>query len=405
MKARSSHVDGSQGISFNRALPICVGTLVWLTSRITSSCRTTAKPLHDNGMRHVDGHQRLRVKKMINFDFGQHPMLWTLIDSMYGMGVKQLTALLAAIAAVATVLTLAMPVLAPDVLDKRMKSVALEREKIRQRERERLARGEKEKVSLRQSPKQYMARIVEQFNLTKWLAQEAAREKLVQAGFRGQAPYVAFLFFRLITPVVMFLAALFYMFVVVQLDQPAMVKIGFASAPPMAACEHHFLPQESHLQAPALDQAAFPDALDLLLICVESACPSRQRSRVSGNRLTVDRAGGRARLPRRTVPLQDRKMAYENLAKRTDLDGVKAVCLALQQAERYGTPMAQTLRVMSQENRDMRMSDAEKKAAGLPPKLTVPMILFFLPVLFVVILGPAAIRVMSTQEANTAHRS
>src|SRR5437764_4916518 len=134
-------------------------------------------------------------------------MLSTLIDSMYSMGVKQLTALLAAVAAVATVLTLAMPMLAPNVLDKRMKSVALEREKIRQRERERLARGEREKVSLRQSPKQYMARIVERFNLTKWLAQEAAREKLIQAGFRGQAPYVAFLFFRLITPVIMFATA------------------------------------------------------------------------------------------------------------------------------------------------------------------------------------------------------
>src|SRR6201995_5540808 len=144
-------------------------------------------------------------------------MLWTLIDWLYNMGPKQITALLAAVAAVATVLTLAMPVLSPDVLNKRMKSVALEREKIRQRERERLARGEKEKVSLRQSPKQYMARIVERFNLTKWLAQEAAREKLIQAGYRGQAPYIAFLFFRLITPVLMFTVALFYMFVVLEL--------------------------------------------------------------------------------------------------------------------------------------------------------------------------------------------
>ena len=93
--------------------------------------------------------------------------------------------------------------------------------------------------------------------------------------------------------------------------------------------------------------------------------------------------------------LQDRRQAYENLSKRTTLECVKGVCLALQQAERYGTPMSQSLRVMAQENRDIRMSEAEKKAAGLPPKLTVPMILFFLPVLFVVILGPAAIRVMA----------
>src|SRR3977135_1324792 len=104
-------------------------------------------------------------------------MLWTLIDLMYSMGVKQITALLAAVAAIATVLTLAMPVLAPNVLDKRMKSVALEREKIRQRERERLARGEKEKVALRASPKQYMQRVVERFNMSKWLAQGEAREE------------------------------------------------------------------------------------------------------------------------------------------------------------------------------------------------------------------------------------
>src|SRR4029078_11445042 len=113
-------------------------------------------------------------------------MFSSLVDAIYSMGAKQLAALLAAVAAGATALTLDTPVLSPNVLDKRMKSVALEREKIRQRERERLARGEKEKVSLRQSPKQYMARIVEKFNLTKWLAQEAAREKLIQAGYRGQ---------------------------------------------------------------------------------------------------------------------------------------------------------------------------------------------------------------------------
>ena len=95
--------------------------------------------------------------------------------------------------------------------------------------------------------------------------------------------------------------------------------------------------------------------------------------------------------------LQDRKQAYENLAKRTDIDAVKAVCVALQQAERYGTPLATMLRTMAQENRDMRMAEAEKKAAGLPPKLTVPMILFFLPVLFAVIITPAAIQVSNIQ--------
>jgi len=333
-------------------------------------------------------------------------MLWALIDSIRSMGVKQLTALLAAVAAIATVLTLAMPVLAPDVLNKRMKSVALEREKIRQRERERLARREKEKGSLRQSPKQYMTRIVEQFNLTKWLAQEAAREKLIQAGFRGQAPYVAFLFFRLITPVVMFVVTLFYLFVVVQLDQPAMVKIGICLGAAYAGMQAPYFFLKNRIAKRQLSiKRAFPDALDLLLICVESGMSIEAAfKRVSGEigSQSIALAEELTLTTAELSYLQDRKTAYENLAKRTDLDGVKSVCMALQQAEKYGTPLAQTLRVMSQENRDMRMSDAEKKAAGLPPKLTVPMILFFLPVLFVVILGPAAIRVMSTQEASTS---
>jgi tight adherence protein C len=76
------------------------------------------------------------------------------------------------------------------------------------------------------------------------------------------------------------------------------------------------------------------------------------------------------------------------------LEGVKSLCLALQQSERFGTPMATTLRVLAQENRDQRMTAAEKKAAALPPQLTVPMILFFLPVLFIVILGPAIIKMI-----------
>lgn len=89
--------------------------------------------------------------------------------------------------------------------------------------------------------------------------------------------------------------------------------------------------------------------------------------------------------------LQDRRKAFENLRDRTGLEGVKAVVTSLIQAEKYGTSLGQSLRVLAQESRDMRMAEAEKKAAALPPKLTVPMIAFFLPVLFVVILSPAAI--------------
>jgi hypothetical protein len=91
--------------------------------------------------------------------------------------------------------------------------------------------------------------------------------------------------------------------------------------------------------------------------------------------------------------LQDRRQAYYNLAERTNHPGVKGVATALVQAEKYGTPMGSALRVMAKENREMRITEAEKKAAALPAKLTVPMIVFFLPVLFLVILGPAFIKI------------
>src|ERR1700726_1572935 len=139
-----------------------------------------------------------------------------------------MTMLLAAIAASATAYTLVMPLFAGENLQKRMKAVASERERIRQRERERLSKTEK--VLLRQTPKQIVSRVVEDFNLGKWLAQEAAREKLTMAGYRGQAPYVTFLFFRLVRPVVMFLAAILYVFVISHLQKSLPIKIGICVA-------------------------------------------------------------------------------------------------------------------------------------------------------------------------------
>jgi tight adherence protein C len=313
---------------------------------------------------------------------------------------KFLTMMFASVAAIATVITLAMPLLSPDTLGKRMKSVALEREKIRQRERERLAR-ERDKVVLRQSPKQYMQKWVERLNLTKWLAQEEAREKLVQAGYRGQAPYVAFLFFRMVTPIVLFLLAVFYVFVAIDLDQSVTIKIGLCLAAAYGGMQVPYVFLKNRIAKRQVSiKRAFPDALDLLLICVESGMSIEAAFRRVSEEIGSQSIPLAEELTLTTAELSylpDRKLAYDNLGKRTDLDGVKSVCMALQQAERYGTPLAQTLRVMAQENRDMRMTEAEKKAAALPPKLTVPMILFFLPVLFIVILGPAAIRVMAVQ--------
>jgi tight adherence protein C len=280
-----------------------------------------------------------------------------------------------------------------------MKAVALERDQMRQRERERLSRGEK--VALRRSPKQYMQSIVDQFNLNKWVGQETARAMLVQAGYRGQAPYVTYLFFRMLMPAVMLISTALYVFVILNLDQPPMIKVGICLAATYLGMHVPSLFLKNRIQHRQLSiRRAFPDALDLLLICVESGMSVEAGFKRVAAEIGTQSIALAEELTLTTAELsylQDRRQAYQNLATRTNLEGVKSVCMALQQAERYGTPMATTLRVMSQENRDMRMSEAEKKAAGLPPKLTVPMIVFFLPVLFVVILGPAAIRVMSVR--------
>jgi len=324
-------------------------------------------------------------------------MLELLIDKL--QDTRMLAMLFAGIGAVATVLTLALPLIAGDDLNRRLRSVAVEREKIRQRERERLAQGER--IALRQSPKHYMKTIVDQFNLAKWVGQDEAREKLVQAGYRGHSPYVAYLFFRLVTPLVSLVLTAIYFFAIVQVEQPMPMKILFCLVGTYLGMQLPYLFLKNKITRRQLSiKRAFPDALDLLLICVESGMSVEAAFRRVSQEIGSQSVALAEELTLTTAELaylQDRRLAYENLAKRTDLEGVKAVCVSLQQAERYGTPLGQTLRTMAQENRDMRMSEAEKKAAALPPKLTVPMILFFLPVLFIVILGPAVIKVMALQ--------
>jgi tight adherence protein C len=324
-------------------------------------------------------------------------MLDLLIDRLHDT--QLLAMVFAAVAAVATVLTLTMPLLAPDTLTKRMKAVAIEREKMRQRERERMARGDR--VSLRQTPKQYMKTAVDRLDLARWVGQERARDKLVQAGYRGHAPYIAFLFFRMVVPITVLAFSLFYVFLVLEFGQPPIVKAGMCLAATYLGMQLPYLFLKNRIARRQLSiRRAFPDALDLLLICVESGMSIETAFRKVSQEIGTQSVPLGEELTLTTAELSylpDRRQAYENLAKRVNLEGVKSVCVALQQAERYGTPMGHTLRVLAQENRDMRMSEAEKRAAALPPKLTVPMILFFLPVLFIVILGPAAIKVMAIQ--------
>ena len=309
-----------------------------------------------------------------------------------------LMAILVSLAIFATIVSLAMPLLSGDRLPARMRAVADEREKIRQRERARLA--EEGRGSLRgKESRAYMRSLVERLSLRKALLDEKGEEKLKQAGFRSEAATTTFLFARFVLPFGFLFLAIFYVFVVLKIDRPLPFKLGICL---VIAYLGFYLPiifVSNALQKRQQSiKRAFPDSLDLLLICVESGMSIEVAFRRVSEEIGSQSLALAEELSLTTAELSflsDRRQAYENLANRTGLDGVKAVCLALIQSERYGTPLAQTLRVLSQENRDMRMNEAEKKAAALPPKLTVPMIVFFLPVLFAVIMAPAIIKITS----------
>lgn len=304
---------------------------------------------------------------------------------------------LTAIAVVATVITMAMPLLNNDLLVKRMKSVSSERERIRQRERA-LAKSQQAK-GLRHESKAYMRNIVERFSLSKWLNTEDAKLKLASAGFRGPQAEIAFLFFRLVSPIVFLLGALFYVFFI-DPEMGGLMQMAIVIGAVYLGVKAPELFISNTIANRQLSmQRAFPDALDLMLICVESGMSIEHAFRKVGQEIgaqSIPLAEEFALATAELSYLPDRRSAYVNLAARAGLEGVKQISTVLIQAEKYGTPLGQALRITAQESRDMRMMEAEKKAAALPPKLTVPMIVFFLPVLMVVVMAPAAIQVMQS---------
>jgi tight adherence protein C len=241
-----------------------------------------------------------------------------------------------------------------------------------------------------------MQEIVDRFDLRAQFDNEDVRNKLKTAGLRGQAPLVAYIFFRVAMPPIVFLIALFYLFVMTALAYPPPIKFLMAVCAGVIGfyLPNVFIENLAQKRQQSIKQA-FPDSLDMLLICVQSGMSVEAAFGKVAKEITAQSLELGEELALTTAELSylgERRLAFENLGKRTGIPGVKAVATALIQAERYGTPVSQALRVMAKENREIRMSEAEKKAAALPPKLTVPMIIFFLPVLFVVILGPAAIR-------------
>jgi len=294
------------------------------------------------------------------------------------------------IMAFATIVTLGIPFLEGKGLDDRLNTVSKRREELRAKHHAALSA---KRGSLRVEHNSFMKATLDRFSLTKILEGENSREKLAMAGYRGQGPLITFMFFRFVMPFILFGVVLFYTFVILHLDWSATRKVLVAV---VGAGLGFYLPDLFVNNMIARRQQsimrAFPDALDLMLICVESGMSIETAfTRVSGEigAQSAELAEEFALTTAELSYLPDRRQAFDNLAKRCGHDGVRAVATALNQAEKYGTPLGQALRVTATENREMRMQEAERKAASLPAKLTVPMIIFFLPCLFVVIMGPA----------------
>ncbi|MGO4683140.1 type II secretion system F family protein [Hyphomicrobium sp. 2TAF46] len=311
--------------------------------------------------------------------------------------------MLAAFCVFATVLTVALPMLQRDQMNRRMKEMAIERSKLRSVRLAEMATKDRAQTGrLRPTPKGFMQQVVDRLKLRERFDNEELRENLKRAGLRGQANIVSFMFFRVAAPVVLFFFALFYFFVLYDTGYSAPVNVLMAFGAGFLGfyVPNMFISNRVQKRQMAIKQA-WPDALDMLLICVQSGMSVEAGFAKVGKEIvsqSVELAEEMMLTTAELSYLQDRRQAYENLAKRTGLPGVKAVMTALVQAERYGTPVGQALRTMAKENREIRQSEAERKAAALPPKLTVPMIVFFLPVLFIVILGPAGISYMQMEK-------
>ncbi|QTN19689.1 type II secretion system F family protein [Brevundimonas sp. AJA228-03] len=286
-------------------------------------------------------------------------------------------------------------------LDKRMQAVSARRDELKRRSRQAIVSGQS---TLRHTDDGFKKRVVDQLKLAKLLEDPKVAEQMIQAGLRGPRPLTTFYFFRLATPFVFMFAAILYVFVMNDFGLTVTVRLGIVMFAAVAGfyAPNIFLKNRIAKRQQSIMQA-FPDALDLLLICVESGMSIEAAIMKVSQEIgttSVDLAEELALLSAELSFLPERRMAYEGLAKRTNHPGVRSVSTAMIQAEQYGTPLGMALRTMAKENRDLRMSAAEKKAAALPAQLTVPMIIFFLPVLFVVILGPAIINIQDTMKAG-----
>ena len=307
-----------------------------------------------------------------------------------------LVTVLFALAAFAAVLSVVAPMLQENPLDARLKSVSMEREKLRSQQRAKLDQGESR---LREARRAGVAkRVVDVFRLRRLFEADASRTLLRQAGFRTERHVVLYLAARMAVPIGLGIVAFIVTSTFYANVMPTRMRLAATAIAIVVGNYAPYLFVRNLISRRQTSiQRAWSDALDLLLICVESGMaiePAMQRVAREIGAISIPLAEELTLTVAELSYLQDRRKALENLGKRTGMAQVKSVVTSLIQSERYGTPLGTALRVLAQENRDLRMSEAERKAAALPPRLTVPMMLFFMPVIFVVILAPTIMTVM-----------
>lgn len=304
----------------------------------------------------------------------------------------------AALAAFASVLAVLLPLVARDRLSLRMKAVTARRSELAALQRSSLSKQFKPTDLKRQA---MMRAVIDRLNLQKAIEAKDLKTKLAQAGWKAKSAQLTYVFSKVALPVVFLLLGVFYAGVVFVQMSPTTRAMIIVIAMAIGAYLPSMLLTNAIQKRQAVLRRSFPDAVDLLVICVDAGLSMESALTRVVEEMTASAPALAEELglcAAELAFLSDRRLAWENLSDRTGLDEIRTLSTTLIQSEKYGTPISQGLKVLAQENRDSRMSIAEKKAAALPAKLTVPMIVFFLPVLFMVIIGPAAIQVMAVMK-------
>ena len=300
--------------------------------------------------------------------------------------------------ALASVLAAGSYFLPKGKISERLKGVASHRQDLAARQMSSLQQQQRSIRPRARPAMDILTSLVDRLKLKERFQAKELRALLYRGGFRTPSAPTTFIAASLGLPVVFPLATYLYTLAAF----PSLDTFRLLAALAAAGAIGFYAPRMFVNNAAAKRQKtltrAFPDALDLLVICVEAGLSLEG----AVNRVTEEMAVTSPMIAEEIgllgaelAFLGDRRQAYENFADRTGLEAAKSLATTLMQAEKYGTSIAVGLRVLSQESREGRLAAAEKKAAALPAKLTVPMIVFFLPVLFVVIIGPSAINISS----------